>query len=145
MSANLPPGAGRIRYISVPAPAAGAEITVTQDIRTRWRIIGAYLEFNTDANVANRNVLLRIMHGTDVLQKYMTDLLVPAGANAKISFGEGQQLGGIHTSSCIRGALSGNLVVNDEVIIVTQTLAIQVGDQYTTMVLMVEEWIEPLA
>lgn len=54
---------GQRALIAGTAPAAGASFSLALDPRYVWRLMSVYAEITTDANVANREVVLQYLDG----------------------------------------------------------------------------------
>lgn len=51
------------RVLEIPAPAAGTDFTITPNTSAHWLLFSLRFRFVTDANVANRHVVLTVQNG----------------------------------------------------------------------------------
>lgn len=58
------------RVLEVPAPAAGANFSIVPDTAAHWLIWTIRFTLATDANVANRHVVMTVANGTNDFQRY---------------------------------------------------------------------------
>jgi len=126
-----------VAFIAIASPVAGAEVSHTVPAGKIWRVLNLTLLFTTSAGVANREVVVNFgaagSSGT-----------YPAGQITAASLGRLH----VFAQSGVRGVGAVNITANIPIgevvlkggdIISTNTSAIQVGDQYSAISLVVEE------
>lgn len=62
------------RILRIPTPAAGANLSIIPDTAAHWLLFSLRFRFVTDANVANRHVVLTVQNGDD------ESIRLPAGS-----------------------------------------------------------------
>lgn len=124
---------------AIPNPAAGAELIITPDGQGGWRVVYLAFTFTASAAVANRNVALRATDGT-----LNTFEATQAGVQAAASAVRYVAYPGAVPAALAAGAVV--LPMPDEGIILgqswqirTATALIDVADQYSSVVVVVEE------
>jgi hypothetical protein len=134
-------GPGIIRSIAGTDPAAGVEISETVPTNARWRPLSVWFALTTSAVVANRTPRIVLDDGTTEyyragsgVQQTASGTLVYQASSAPISAGTG---GG----SNMFGLPFGLIMLGGHRIR-TSTVALDVGDNYASPQLLVEEWIE---
>lgn len=134
-------GPGNLRSITGTDPAAGSEMSESVPTGARWRLHGVQVVMVADANVANRQVVLKIDDGTN--------LLFSAGATVNQTASQSNRMyfasyGTEDTSNS--SALLNFIPVTTLLLpgwrIRTITDNLQVGDNFGAPQLAVEEWIE---
>jgi hypothetical protein len=134
-------GFGVLRGLVAANPGAGNEFTITQDTSTRWRPLGLSVLFTASAVAANREVSLSISVGGG------PNLLLPTG----VTHTANQARTYTFTSIGVRGAGAQSLNVispmppvltNGGAVYASSTTALDAGDVYSSIRMLVEEWIE---
>lgn len=141
----VPAVQGGIRLITAPPQGPGLPLTITQEARVRWRLMGAWVEFVADGNVADRRIYLEIVRATATVAMFGTNTPLTAGQTRTFTMVVG---GGVNVLSAqinLLSVLPVDYLMNDETVLHMDTSGVQVGDQFTNFRLMVEEWMEPLA
>lgn len=138
----LPPGSPLIHSIALTTPAAGAEIQYLTTPRTRWRLIGVAMSLITDANAANRTVRLQIAIGGRIY-RFPSSVLQAASLTYYYQWFPGYPVAPALVDGTVNLWLPPDLSERDIGPITTLTTNIQVGDQYGTPFVLVQEWIEP--
>ena len=141
---QIPADQGRVRVVVVPDPAAAGDFTYTQPICTRWRLISVGFEFQTSGTAANRLVQLDIMMGTEVLIRSGLRGPIIASRTIQVSYFGVVGYAEVQDFRSMTGSLPEKMLLNNEMVIRTVTTNIQVGDQFSHIRILVEEWIEPL-
>lgn len=123
-------------------PAPNNEVLETVPTGARWRLRGVVLTLTTDANVANRTVQLMIQVGVNA------PLLVPAvvvqvASQAITYYAAAVGAPGLTNLTNTQIILPADLVLAAGSIIATITVNRQVGDDYASPIMWVEEWMEP--
>ena len=144
MRSILPENQGYIRHVTIPDPAAGAVFTYTQPVAVRWRVISLCAHFVTDANPANRQISLDFRLGTDIILRAGINDLITDSLTLDISWNPGG--GGVvnAANTAKMGVLPSTFLFNNEMIIFATVQNIQIGDQFSEIHLLVEEWMESL-
>jgi hypothetical protein len=133
---------GHIISFSLPAPAVGAEWLHTVEANTLVLIRSLSYRFVTDATVATRTSDLLINNAAGVLVRTVRPNATQAASLTRNYFltpepivqaAFGANIFGTHYP--IHLPTSGNLT--------TSTTSIQAGDQYTDVVLELEQWLNP--
>jgi len=145
MAEMIPTDQGRLRVVSVVAPAIGAEFEHTQDQRVRWRIISVKGKFTADGTVVNRFFNLDMMVGTEVVLRMPVREEATADEVWVISWYTGNQLIPDPAAFSQVGPMPGKLLMNNQMTLKSYTSGIVAGDSWTKVFILVEEWIEPLA
>lgn len=134
-------GAGLIRSISGTDPAPGAEISETVPTGARWRLLGIRSGMVADANVATRVAQLVMTDGATTI------MLVPPSASqtagqTRTYNATGAPIYPAVSASQLGWTLPPYMLLPAGAIISTVTLNLQVGDNWTTPQLLVEEWLD---
>lgn len=135
-------GRGRIRSFSGTNPAANTEISETVPTNTIWRVLGIRITLVTDANVANRRVVLITDDGSDIL--FEIEVGATQAASITRSYGFAKALGNTQTSFTINdiNSVYPAFFLTEGFRIRTSTNNFQVGDNFGAPRLLVEEWIQ---
>lgn len=133
------PFAGVRRVIDLPAPAAGAEITFTVPGGGLYRVIAARFALVTSATVATRTPRLTLSPGGGPVMRVGTTGSAVAATTTDLNI-----LPGASPPAPVAASLTLAFPLPDEVlesgfVIATNTLSLQVDDQYTASSWWVEE------
>lgn len=134
-------GPGVIRSITGSDPAANAEFSETVPTNARWRLLGVDVALVTDANVANREVVLTIDDGAAIVAEIAAGTAQAASLTRRYSFARGVQRGGPAASTIINAPIPDAILMGGYRVR-SATANIQAGDNYGAPQLWVEEWIE---
>lgn len=141
---NLLPldGAGAPRSITVSNPAAGSEWSQVVPTGARWKIVAVVAQLVTSAAVATRSVRLFLDDGANVFFATPAAATQAAGATVAYSYGDGA--GGPITADAafIEAPLPNDCYLLGGFRIRSKTANIDVGDQYSLITLLVQEWQE---
>lgn len=135
-------GLRAVREVSVTTPAAGAEFTVTNTSRTYWELLGVHLRLATSAAAGNRNVIVQARDAdTNRYASVSSGQNQGAGVTVDYSFLAGL---GMVSSALITsvGLPVPPIVVVPGSTVSSRTASLDVGDQYSLIVLTVREWSE---
>lgn len=132
-------GRGRIFTNVVAAPIAGAEISFTLPVNTRWIVYSHNFNFVTSADVATRRTIFRILDGANLLYEDPESNSQTASLTREHS----------HTTGIENKSLQSNADVTSHPLILlplaatieTVTNNIQAADQYSAMNMLVEEFL----
>jgi hypothetical protein len=134
-------GPGALREVAGANPAAGAEASISQTARTRWRPLAYTVTLVTDATAANREVQLQIALPS------IAALVLPSGATQVASqtraytFIVNGVRGAGATSLNVIGAMP-LMTTPGSTIFETVTTNLQAGDNFGAPAIFVEEWVE---
>lgn len=133
-------GPGLIRSISGTQPSAGAEISETVPTGARWELLTFKTQLVTDANVANRVVLLSLDDGSNVYYRVSANVNHAASSTFQYQFLQGFATPAISQIAAIQAPIPANNRMAGGHRIKTVTASIQVGDQYSALQYLVREW-----
>lgn len=138
---DSPNAAGVVRAVVGSQPIAGAEMIEVVPTNARWRLFGVNVALVTDATAANREVVLTIDDGANILAEIPNGTNQVASTTRRYSFARNVQRASGAT------VLTHNNPVPDAILmggyrIRTVTANIQATDLYGPARLWVEEWIE---
>ncbi len=132
---------GRILTVTGTDPAADTEISVTVPDRRRWIVHSLNFLLTTDANVANRYIKLIIDNGAVLLFQFFISQVQVASRGYRYSFAN------INVSETFVDPTLFHpfplLPLFSGCRILTLTTDLQVGDNFSAPVLLVEEFIDP--
>ena len=132
------PGRGAPKLITAPAPAAGADFTLTPPVGVRWRILGGQAQLKTSAAVANRQVLLEVTRGGVVVFTCPSPSVQAAGLTYAY-----QLLPGVTQPTLVSTypvlPFPVAVVLDETWRLASSTAAIDVADQWSAIALLVEE------
>jgi hypothetical protein len=141
-----PEGPGRLRTVNVANPAAGADWSVTVQANCRWRIASLLATFTASATVANRVPIIRLRDVTNAvdLGRFVAPTAITAGLAFFMTAAPGivnQITSGNDIAIPLPQPIimSGQLPVNG---LFVSTAGIQVGDQWSSINLTIEEWFD---
>lgn len=132
---------GRLFHLLGDIPDPGTDIFLTVPDRRRWKLLSLNAVLTTDATVANRTVVLRLVLDPDTL------IFIPCTVNQPASqtfiycfahFGSTQ----LDAASPFNIAFP-QLHLTPGTAIRTTTTNMQDGDQFAAPILYIEEWIDP--
>lgn len=145
MAEMIPDQHGRILLLNPANPAKGAEIVVTQPIRVRWALKSFQVKLATGLVVADRIPELYIQQdGVEAIRITGSQSLAASGTFI-YGWMEGERALSVTGQTSRVTALPRKFYMNNQAVIGTLTVGIDMDDQYSNVVVVVEEWIEPLA
>ena len=145
MAEMIPEGQGSLRVIKIADPGVGLDFQHAQEANVRWRIMSLSCTFTASGNAATREINLDIVDGGNVVLRLHIRNAVIAGETWSINFYVAGINPALAAGRVIAGCLPEKLLINGGKTITSYTTAIDAGDQYSGIYMMVEEWIEPLA
>lgn len=140
-------GIGQLKTYTVANPAAGAEWTFTPVSGTRIRVRSVMASFTASATVANRFPTIQIRENVAGLNcgQYPSSFAVTATTVATVSAGSGVSTP-TALSNCVTISLPDDTFIgqnsNTNFQLRTLTGNIQVGDQWSNIVIFGEEWLD---
>lgn len=134
-------GPGWVRAIASTDPAAGVEISETVPTGARWRPLSLDAPLVTDATVANRDAVLTIDDGANILAESATAANQAASLTRRYSFMVNTSRGAAATAALIQGNMP-ELLMAAGFRIRTVTTNLQAGDNWGAPFLLVEEWLD---
>lgn len=137
-------GPGLIKTVTGTNPAAAVEVSEACPANARWRLLSAYLVLTTDANVANRTVNIVITDGASTYQQYAAGAVQTAslGYNYIIAAGYPIKDTAIDARAFMRIPIPNDVILFQGWTLDTVIDGKQAGDDWSTVRLVVEEWIE---
>lgn len=134
-SAGLPAG------LAQAAPAVGSDWTYTPATLLRQRVQSIAAALTTSAVVANRQVTIQVLNGANIIYQAPAPSVQAASLTVTYSFVPGLSsiavLGGL-----VVLPLPPGLIINSTMSVRTVTGAIDVGDQWSTIKVGTEDWID---
>lgn len=126
--------------VLVPNPGAGNEITAKVPGGATWEVLGLRFTFAASAVVANRRPNMRILDGQgNVVYHFDANGVIAAGASNGVGYYAG--LGTVEAVSQLLQPLpSPPAIALPGWSVVTNTVALDVGDTFTGVVLVMREW-----
>jgi len=134
---SIPNGGAQNSYTSAD-PGAGAEVALTVPAGQTWKIIGFRLSLVTSATVANRRPHIVVIKGGG--QKYdMFSSIDQVASESKVyTFAQFGDLTSQGNGNDILASIPNGLIVQSGDTIATETLNLQAGDNYGTMIVDLE-------
>lgn len=140
-------GPGQIRSVNITNPAVATDFSASVPSGARWRPRSIKATLAADANAANRNVQIIVQDAsTNSLWYGAQGPNQTANQTKKYNWSanypvEDSTFGSL--SSDIRAAFPNDLILGASWSLVSNTSNLQVGDQWSSIYLEVEEWIDP--
>lgn len=135
-------GPGRLYRVQPGAPAAGADWTQVVPLNVRWRVKSIFVQLVTNANVANRQVVIQFRtSGTQVYWEGSANINIPATTTADVTCSPNLPYNSLITT-IIQIPLPENAVIGNNDNIHSNTINLQAGDQWGNPFIEVEEWID---
>lgn len=144
MGEMIPTDQGRLRIITFTPAGPFVEISFTQEIRLRWRIISMQAVLTTGIGGGARLPELVVTVGVSEVVRLPAIGTLAASMTKKFLWQAGATLVPGTGGTVEVSALPERLLLNDQAIISTSVVNFQGTDQWSEAVLLVEEWIEPL-
>ena len=138
-SLDMWPNGGIIKMITGTDPAANTEINETIPNGRQWRVISVQFDLTTDANVADRRVRLGFDDGSDNFLRIAATAVQTASTTIKYIYGVNMPFNNDATANLQTAPLPDGLLLPETWDITTQTTNRQVGDNYTSPLIYVEE------
>ncbi|SRR5713101_438536 len=138
-------GPGLPIRVAVANPAAGADWTTFLINSTRWRVWGAQATLVTSAAVANRIPNLRLDDGTGTGRLLVpTTLTIPASTTRTVNWVPGYPSVGTDVAASLLSGIAAPVpfLLAQAGDIRVQTTNLQVGDQWSAITVLVEQWLE---
>lgn len=144
MKRNPPPpqDQGNLITVRVDSPAAGAEFELTVPAGRVWRLISLRCLLTTDATVQTRLTNLDFLDGSDIYLSTGSSGGVPASTNGSVTLAPGTPPFNASATDLQWLGAPNNLLLRPGDIIRSRTENIVAADQYSQIVLRVEEWVE---
>ena len=144
MGEMIPVDQGRLRILTPGSPVVGTDFSITQDAHVRWAIMSLFIALTTDATVAARIPELTFHLGAvEVLR--LPSVSQQTASLTWLHSWVYKDTFTVPTGSTVRNQMLPKILLfNNQIVISTQTVAIQAGDQWSNPALIVQEWIEPL-
>lgn len=140
----IPDQQGRIRVITPIDPAPGVELVINQDSRVRWLLKSLKYTLVTDGTVQNRIPNLIIMAGAYEAMRFQSRTFQLQNSTTTYQYMNVYSAAKQPTDPTQTEQWPSNILINDQAIILTAIVNLAAGDQIINVVLIVEEWIEPL-
>lgn len=128
------------KLVVVDNPAVSTEISILAPGQGIWRVKSIAFRYTTDANVADRNVILQADDQSDVYWESRSSVDQSAGLTSRYSAFPGASPGGFATTLINLALPDEGLVLQPGYRLRTRTVNKQVGDQYTFIRLQVQEF-----
>ena len=136
-------GVGRLRVIVGTDPAAGWQIMETVPAGARWSLLALTATLATSAVVIDRMVMLRLDDGVQTWWMSVPSFLQPAGFTAPYNWAIGVPARVSAPPGYIQDALPNRITLAAGWRFRTDTINMDVGDNWGAPVYYVEEWVEP--
>jgi hypothetical protein len=134
-------GPGQPRSVLVGNPAAGADFLFTVPASTRMRITSLDAVFTTSAAVANRNPSLIIDDGANVLAEINVGINQAASLTQEYTWGDSLPLTALFNNN-VMAPLPSQIVLPANFRVRSETTLIDVADQWSSIALLVHEWLD---
>lgn len=134
-------GPGDLRAITVGNPAAGADWTFTIPANTRMRIQSIGMTFVTSAAAGNRCPRIMLSDGGNPYWRGVPQAVQAASLTIGI-YSAPAVCTSVVSANTLNIALPNNLVMLAGQSIQSATSGLDVGDQYSQIVIEVEEWVD---
>lgn len=136
-------GAGAVQTLTQGNPAAGADVNFTFTINQRTRIQSMNVQLVTSAVAGNRVVRAQVKDSVpNLVFQSGPSANIPASTTAQISFQSGGSITTTDATS-IQLPLPSPLVLAGGSQILTNTIGLLAGDQFSNIAVLVETWQEP--
>ncbi|MBA7620829.1 hypothetical protein ES703_28184 [subsurface metagenome] len=146
MAEMLPPEHGNLLLLQPASPGLGTDIVVTMPARVRWWLRSFQATLTTSANVADRVPELIISIGAIEVLRVTCAQSVAASSVFIFGWHEGERALAVTGQTSRVTALPRGYHINAGGSMATATVNLDaVGDQWSKIAVVVEEWIEPLA
>lgn len=138
----LPNKHGRLtRYITTD-PVAGTQIDLGLLTNVRRRLITVRCTLVTDATAVNRSVYLALLFGGTEIVRLVSGVLQTATQTINYNFSSGGPDRTTAFNNEVMVGMPNELWVNDSFTAEINAINLQAGDNFSTALQMVEEWIE---
>jgi len=130
---------GRIFSQAVTVPPAGSEFTHTLPSSSRFIIHMLKFTYTTDATVANRRPRIRLTHSANLLMLYPVENVIPASTARQHNF-----IPKIDSQALVDNVKAQSWptpLLPESTILSTSTLLMETGDQYSDIILLLEEFL----
>jgi len=145
MAEMIPADQGRIITHVIPKPSIGVDFSGAMPVRTRWRIIAVIAWLTTDATAVDRHATLRIGLGADTYVAIPLRQVMTASNAYTVCWFSGADVPPITGGLTLVGNLPEKLLINNEMVIFSDTDNLETMDEWDEIFVLAEEWIEPLA
>jgi hypothetical protein len=130
------------RVIIGTTPGLAQEILETVPTGARWRLVALLVRLDTDATVITRNPRLEIRSATTTLALFPNPIGVTASIGVFPQWVQGLAYDQAHSTNVGVGGLPESAILLAGQTIRTNTENMQLGDQYSTLRYVVQEWLE---
>lgn len=134
-------GAGLWRILNGTDPAPGVEVSESVPLRTRWRVAGLSATLTTDATVATRTVRFRINTAGAEVYRAASSITQTASQVIRYLFTDGVPFSSLAAELSVVPIPRQAVLVEGHVL-ATATLNLQAGDDWSSVRLWVEDWIQ---
>lgn len=135
-------GQGAVRVVTGTNPAAGVEISETVPTGARWLLIGISATFTTDATVANRTPGLILDDGATPLFGASQGVVQSASLGLDHAWGAGFGTNNTTLALSNSQSLPEPCAMLAGFRVRTSVLNLQAGDDWSSPVLLIREWLE---
>lgn len=130
------------RVIVGTTPAAGNELAETVPTNARWRLVSLLAQFTTDATALPRNPRVEFRTGATTLALFPNPITVNASVSVFPQWVQGLAYDQPHSSNVGVGGLPASAILLAGQTIRTNTENMQLGDAWTGLRYVVQEWLE---
>lgn len=134
-------GPGQPRSVTITTPGAGADFLFTIPTSARMRIVSLNAVLTTSAAVANRDVSLVIDDGANVVAELNSGANQLASLTQEYTWGDSLPLASVFNGNQMI-PLPSQLILPPAFRIRSETTAIDVADQWSSIFMLVHEWVD---
>jgi len=144
MAQQIPDQQGRLVVTVVPNPGVGLDWAYAVPAQTRWRLRSVQATLTTSIVAGNRLPELAFAIGGNELLRISASQIQLASLAFITGWMEGERALAIVGQTSRVSSLPRGYLLNAGAQIAVFTVALNVGDQWSDIVIVSEEWIEPL-
>ena len=136
-------GPGFLRALTITGISAGHDWTISMPSNTRWRVQTIYAVLSTSGTAGNRLPQLFFGIGANNVDQIPAPAAIPASTLAQISWQAGGSVES-DTEPSYNSPLPNNLIIASQASanIASNTVGIQAADQWASVSIWVEEWLD---
>jgi len=129
------------RVITLPAPNAGSDWSITVPGGYLWRIISLYTSFATSSQTADRQPSLRIYAGATLIGEVKLCVSLSASASATFLVTPTSSPAYVVVDTLYRTGIPRNILLSAGYQLASSTANIQTSDQWGNIVLVIHEYV----
>jgi hypothetical protein len=134
-------GAAYQRVITIPAPSAGSEWSITVPGGYLWRLVSLYTRFTASSQTADRQARLQIYAGDTLICEVNLCISLSAGDSVNYLVTPASSPAYVVVGTLYRTGIPQNILLSAGYRLVSRTANLQTNDAWSNVILVVHEYV----